>query len=146
MSFNDNIENLRAKYEEFLNNFDTFPISYNFLPNEIFQQIGKGLNVQMELNDFHNRIIRMSETIKEKKQERMNLLLGLISVMSALATTAVIPAIIKQSNEVSGISALIYFTFLAFVLIILSYTLLRFLKPVKRLKFIFKIIFRRKYH
>ena len=45
MSFDDKIENLRTKYEEFLNNFDTFPISYNFLPNELFQLIGKGLNV-----------------------------------------------------------------------------------------------------
>ena len=129
----DNIVSLRSKYEEFLNIFETFPISYNFLPNEIFLQIGKGLNVQLELKDFHNRITRMTETIKEKKQAQMNLLLALISVLSAVASVAAIPEIINQFNEVSGYSAIIYFAFLTLIFIILLTILIRFLKPIRNL-------------
>ncbi len=143
MSSNENIVALRAKYEEFLNIFDTFPISYNFLPNEIFENIGKGLNVQYELKDFHNRITRMSETIKEKKQEQMNLLLALISVLSAIASAAAIPDIIEQINVISGYSAIIYFAFLALMVVIISFLLFGFLKPLRRLKSLFGYKFRK---
>ena len=141
----DNIVSLRSKYEEFLNIFETFPISYNFLPNEIFLQIGKGLNVQLELKDFHNRITRMTETIKEKKQAQMNLLLALISVLSAVASVAAIPEIINQIKEITGISAILYFAFLALIVIVIIVLLFRFLKPVRRLKSFFHFKFREKH-
>lgn len=140
----DNSIALRSKFEEFLNIFDTYPISYNFLPNELFQNIDKGLNVQFELKNFHSRITRMSENIKEKKQVQMNLLLTLISVLSAIASAAVIPDIIEQITDVSGVSAIIYFTFLTIICLILIVILSRFLKPVKRLKSLFERLFRKK--
>ena len=144
MSQNDNIVSLRTKYEEFLNIFDTFPIAYNFLPNEIFQNIDKGLNVQLELKDFHSRITRMSETIKEKKQEQMTLLLEIISVLGAVATAGSIPIIIEQVNVISGFPAIIYFAFLAIIFIILFSILFRFFRPIKKLKSLFNLNFRKK--
>lgn len=134
MHSKEKIEHLRMRYEQFLNNFNTYPVSYNFLPNEIFQLIGKGLDVQLELKDFHNRITRISDAIKEKKQERMNLLLEFISVLGAMASVAVIPTIIEQLNIVSGWSAAIYYTFLVIVIIILLSILYRFIKPFRRKK------------
>ena len=137
MSYKDNIVTLRSKYEEFLNIFNIFPVSYNFLPNELFQNIGKGLNIELELQDLHNRITRITETIKERKQEQMNLLLGLISVLSAVASAAAIPTIIEQMDEISGIPAIIYYVFLTLIFIILCIIILRFLKPGEKLKSIF---------
>lgn len=143
VSHDDKIVTLRSKYEEFLNIFNTFPISYNFLPNEIFKQIGKGLKVQLELNDFHSRITRMSETIKEKKQEQMNLLLALISILSAIASAAVIPQIINQIKNITGYSAIIYFAFIFLVLVVIISILIRFIKPVKKIKSFVKTRFKK---
>jgi len=140
----DNSISLRSKFEEFLNIFDTYPISYNFLPNEIFQNIDKGLNVQFELSNFHNRITRMTEAIKEKKQAQMNLLLELISVITAVTSAAAIPTIIEQVNIISGIPAIIYFAFLAIIGIILLVIFSRFLKPVQRLKSLIRFILKKK--
>lgn len=142
MSHKGNIVTLRTKYEEFLNIFDTFPISYNFLPNEIFENIGLGLNVQHELTNFHYRITRMSETIKEKKQGQMNLLLGLLSVLGVTVAVNEIPTIIEQIKEISGLSAVIYFTFLGLNFIFLIGIIYKILKPIAKVKSFFK--FRRK--
>lgn len=144
LSYDGKIIKLRASYENFLNVFDINPISYNFLPNEIHKRIGEGLEIKSELEDFHKRINRMSDTIKEKKQERMNLILGFISVVNTIAIFEVIPKIPLIINETTGIPAVINFTLMIVVPIILVNIIFRFLNSQKKISSIWRKLFGKK--
>ena len=79
-----NTVKLRNQFEIFLNNYNLSHISFNFLPNEIFNRIGDALHLEEELITFQNRINRISSAIQEEKQSRTNALLQFVTVLGGL--------------------------------------------------------------
>jgi hypothetical protein len=132
----DNTVKLRNQFEKFLNNYNLSHISFNFLPNEIFNKIGVALHLEEELNTFQNRINRISSAIQEEKQSRTNALLQFVSVLGGLGSVMPVFDGLSLAQKYLGWSNLVFYTLLVLILLGIGLGLLAFLMPqlVKKIK------------
>jgi len=132
----DNTVKLRNQFEKFLNNYNLSHISFNFLPNEMFNKIGEALHLDEELNTFQNRINRISSAIQEEKQSRTNALLQFVSVLGGLGSVKPVFDGLSLAQKYLGWSNLVFYTLLVLILLSIGLGLLAFLMPelVKKIK------------
>jgi hypothetical protein len=74
----------RDQFEHFLNHYHISHISFNFLPNLIFEKIGNALDLKAEVEMFRERIRNLTTTIQEQKQAKTNKLLQAVTTLSFL--------------------------------------------------------------
>lgn len=129
-STTDEVE-LRDKFESFLNTYNFSHISYNFLPNLIFQNHRESLDIENELKLFQTRIIRISESIKEEQQKRSNALLGIVGVFTSIGAVQPIYEFVEHSRETLNISAILFYCLVGIILILLAIPVLVYLFPQK---------------
>ena len=129
-STTDEVE-LRDKFESFLNAYNFSHISYNFLPNLIFQNHKESLDIENELQLFQKRIIRISESIKEEQQKRSNSLLGIVGVFTSIGAVKPIYEFVEHSRETLNINAILFYCLVAIALILLAIPVLIYLFPQK---------------
>lgn len=129
----------RDKFEKFLNQYNVNPISYNFLPNLIFQKHRKTMQIEEELIKFEERINRISQSIHEEQQTRMNTLIGIVGLITSIGSVE--PAIVLLENVRANIEwSLIWFYSLVFVIfIIISIPILSYLFPEKKKQILRKL-------
>ena len=125
------IVELRDKFENFLNTYNFSHISYNFLPNLIFQNHRESLDIENELKLFQKRIIRISESIKEEQQKRSNALLGIVGVFTSIGAVQPIYEFVEHSRATLNISAILFYCLVAIALILLAIPVLVYLFPQK---------------
>ncbi len=132
----DNTVQLRNQFEQFLNQYNLSHISFNFLPNEIFNKIGVALDLDEELNTFQTRINRISTAIQEEKQSRTNALLQFVSVLGGLGSVMPVFDGLSLAKKYLGWSNLLFYTLLVLILLGIGLGLLSFLMPelVKKIK------------
>lgn len=132
----DNTIKLRNQFEQFLNQYNLSHISFNFLPNEIFNKIGVALHLDEELNTFQTRINRISTAIQEEKQSRTNALLQFVSVLGGLGSVQPVFNGLSLAKQYLGWSNLVFYTLLILILLGIGLGLLAFLMPelVKKIK------------
>lgn len=125
------IVELRDKFENFLNTYNFSHISYNFLPNLIFQNHRESLDIENELKLFQKRILRISESIKEEQQKRSNALLGIVGVFTSIGAVRPVYEFVEHSRATLNISAILFYCLVAIVLILLAIPVLIYLFPQK---------------
>ena len=76
---------LREKFENFIAEYNLTQISYNFLPNLLHNKQRVSLEIPEELSGLNDKIIKLSDKIKEEQQSKTNFILGIISFFSSLA-------------------------------------------------------------
>ena len=76
---------LREKFENFIAEYNLTQISYNFLPNLLHNKQRVSLEIPEELCGLNDKIIKLSDKIKEEQQSKTNFILGIISFFSSLA-------------------------------------------------------------
>jgi hypothetical protein len=126
----------RDQYQAFLNRYNFKIISFNFLPNILFDGIRKGLNLDDEIELFENRIGNLASSIQDKQEKRQAFLLGLISLLSSISAIEPILEMIRNLYIWTGWSPFIFYFTFTVILILLLTTTLAFLFPnlYKRLK------------
>ena len=139
----DNTVKLRNQFEKFLNNYNLSHISFNFLPNEMFNKIGEALHLDEELNTFQNRINRISSAIQEEKQSRTNALLQFVSIIGGLGSVQPVFDGLSLAQKYLGWSNSVFYTLLVITLIGIGTGILTFLFP-EQLKKIKKVLFSNK--
>jgi hypothetical protein len=127
---------LRNQFEKFLNNYNLSHISFNFLPNEIFNKIGEALHLDEELETFQSRINRISTSIQEEKQSRTNALLQFVSVLGGLGSVQPVFDGLTLAQKYLGWSDGVFYTLLVLILLGIALGVLAFLMPelVKKIK------------
>ncbi len=129
-SDSDEVE-LRDKFESFLNTYNFSHISYNFLPNLIFQSHKESLDIENELKLFQKRIVRISESIKEEQQKRSNALLGIVGVFTSIGAIQPVYEFAESSRLSFAINPILFYCIIVIILIILAIPLLIYLFPQK---------------
>lgn len=129
-SESDEVE-LRDKFESFLNTYNFSHISYNFLPNLIFQSHKESLDIENELKLFQKRIVRISESIKEEQQKRSNALLGIVGIFTSIGALKPIYEFAEHLRISLAFNPILYYTILVIILIVLSIPVLIYLFPQK---------------
>ena len=122
---------VRNKFEFFLNNYNLTHISYNFLPNLIYQKHRITLDIDTELEKFKDRIERITQAIQEEKQSRTNLLLGIVGVLTSISSIEPIFQGIQTFHTYIGISSKLFYSVFTVVILFIGVFLLMFLFPEK---------------
>ena len=129
-STTDEVE-LRDKFESFLNTYNLSHISYNFLPNLIFQSHKESLDIKNELKLFQKRIVRISESIKEEQQQRSNALLGIVGIFTSIGAVQPIYEFVESSRVSFAFNPILFYCIISIILIILAIPVLIYLFPQK---------------
>ena len=120
----------RDQFQDFLNHYDLKHISFNFLPNMIFEGTRKAMRIDEEIETFEKRLGNLATSIQEQQEKRQAFLLTLISVISAFDAIDSIWAGVKQVQATLGWSNLIYYPVLLVLLITIGSFLLQYLFPL----------------
>jgi hypothetical protein len=128
-SDSDKLVKHRDQFEEFLNQYNISHISFNFLPNLIFEKTGSALDLRAEVEMFRNRIKNISSAIQEKKQAKTNFLLQLVTGLSGLSVLSDFPCIVDQVMKFTHWTKTELSVYLFLLLAILGFGVFYYLKP-----------------
>ncbi|MEN9399148.1 MAG: hypothetical protein RL632_249 [Bacteroidota bacterium] len=130
---NDSVK-VRDQFEEFLNTYNISHISYNFLPNLMYQKHRSSLDIDGELKQFQDRITRISESIREQQQSRANALLGLVGIFTSIGSVLPIVNAAPKVQRWTGMNAWVFYSLVGILLISIAIPLLMYLFPEKSKK------------
>ena len=106
----------RYEFQNFYNKYFRKKISYNFLPNEIYDGIIKSLEIDQDLDYVQEKLETLAVQVNERQQNQLGYLLACISVIALLET----PLHIEGIREIIGIeNMIIYNSITYFILIII---------------------------
>ena len=129
---------VRDEFESFLNTYNLSHISYNFLPNLIFHNHRKSLQIDEELTKFQERINRISQAIQEEQQKRSNLLLGIVGAMTSISSAKPIFEILENTRKDLSWNHGIFYSLTLLTTILLALPILAYLFPEKKKQLIRK--------
>ena len=112
----DDSVKVRDQFEAFLNAYNVSHISYNFLPNLIYQEHRKTLDIEPELKKFQDRINRISQAIQEQKQSRSNLLLGVVGLFTSISSVGPILSGVNNFQQKSGLNQISFYILITLVI------------------------------
>ena len=119
----------RDQFEDFLNHYNISHISFNFLPNMIFEKVGNALDLQTEVDMFRERIRNLSTAIQEKKQAKTNFLLQLVTGLSGLSVLSDLPGIVDQVLKFTHWTRTELSVYVILLLVVLGFGVFYYLKP-----------------
>lgn len=122
----------RDEFEYFLNNYNLSTISYNFLPNLIFEKHRKTMQVEEELVKFEERINRISQSIQEEQQSRMNTLIGIVGLVTSIGSIEPGIVLLENVRESFQMEITPYYLLVAMLVIIIALPILSYLFPEKK--------------
>jgi hypothetical protein len=84
-------KNLEEEFHEFDQHYNFKQISYNFLPQIIYEKIRQGLNVEQEMNDIRSAIAKDHQKRRERREieeagneKKMNYVLFIIALLTVI--------------------------------------------------------------
>ena len=122
---------LRSQFEGFLNDYNLSHISFNFLPNELFEKMGLALKLDEELSAFQNRINKLSSAIQEEKQSRTNMLLQAVTALGAISSVQPILNGLSIAKDYLGLSSLLFYTLLMMLILGIVLFIINYIMPEK---------------
>jgi len=120
----------RDEFQDFLNHYNFKHISFNFLPNLIFDRIRAALHIEEEIETFEKRLGSLATSIQEQQEKRQAFLLTVISVISAIDAVEGILAGLNEVQEKLGWSSFPFYFTLTSILLVGGYFLLGYLFPL----------------
>lgn len=132
LEMSDDSVKVRDEFESFLNTYNLSHISYNFLPNLLFHQHRKGLQIDEELEKFQERINRISQAIQEDQQSRSNLLLGVVGAMTSISSLEPVGEYLEKGRASIQMGATTYYVLVGLLFFSLAIPVLAYLFPEKK--------------
>ncbi|MCX6303828.1 MAG: hypothetical protein NT040_02565 [Bacteroidetes bacterium] len=78
-------EKLRTNFTKFINSNNLFAISFNILPNKIYQTMKNSLEINEEVEELEKKIINISRIINEKSDKSLNKLIFLLALLGVVS-------------------------------------------------------------
>jgi len=122
----------RDEFEGFLNTYNISHISYNFLPNLIYHGLRKSLQIDNELEQFQDRINRISQAIQEKQQKRSNLFLGIVSFLATISSVGPIINSMEEIRKNLTLNPFAFYFIIGIIAIAIALPILMYLFPEKK--------------
>jgi hypothetical protein len=139
LDMEDDSVKVRDEFETFLNTYNLSHLSYNFLPNLIYEHHRKSLLVEDELGKFQDRINHISQSIQEEQQKRSNLLLGIVGLVTSISSVEPVLGYLENMRGWISWNAYIYYTLVGFLAILIGIPVLSYLFPEQRRKWLRKL-------
>ena len=132
----DDSEEIRDKFEEFINTYNLSHLSYHFLPNKIFHQHRESLEIDSELKKFQQRVNKINLSIQEKQQKRTNLLIAVFTIITSLSSITPIWSSLQGLKNNLQWSNFLFYGAIIIILIIVGVPVISYLFPEKTKKII----------
>ena len=129
-------EEIRDKFEEFINTYNLSNLSYHFLPNKIFHQHRESLEIDSELKKFQQRVNKINLSIQEKQQKRTNLLIAIFTIITSLSSITPIWEFLQGLKNNLQWSNLLFYGAITVILIIVGIPVFSYIFPEKTKKMI----------
>jgi hypothetical protein len=129
-------EEIRDKFEEFINTYNLSHLSYHFLPNKIFHQHRESLEIDSELKKFQQRVNKINQSIQEKQQKRTNLLIAVFTIITSLSSITPIWEFLQGLKNNLQWSNWLFYGAIIIILIIIGIPVISYLFPEKTKKII----------
>ena len=129
-------EEIRDKFEEFINTYNLSHLSYHFLPNKIFHQHRESLEIDSELKKFQQRVNKINLSIQEKQQKRTNLLIAVFTIITSLSSITPIWSSLQGLKNNLQWSNFLFYGAIIIILIIVGVPVISYLFPEKTKKII----------
>jgi|LakMenEpi03Aug12_release.lakeMendotaPanAssembly.Ray.scaffolds.fasta_scaffold252753_2 hypothetical protein len=120
---------LREKFENFIAEYNLTQISYNFLPNLLHNKQRVSLEIPEELSGLNDKIIKLSDKIKEEQQSKTNFILGIISFFSSLAAFSPIVDFAYELKNKVHLNNFIFYSISSILTLLITFFILYFLYP-----------------
>jgi hypothetical protein len=120
---------LREKFENFIAEYNLTQISYNFLPNLLHNKQRVSLEIPEELSGLNDKIIKLSDKIKEEQQSKTNFILGIISFFSSLAAFSPIVDFAYELKNKIHLNNFIFYSISTILTLLITFFILYFLYP-----------------
>ena len=114
--FGEDAMSKRDEFQQFYNKYYLNKISFNFLPNELFFGIKKGLEIKDDTEFINDRLETLATQVNEKQQKQQEFLLLCISIIALLET----PLHLEGIREIIGINNHIIFNSVAYALLLIT--------------------------
>ena len=82
-----NLVKTRSAFFKFINNFHHSRISYKFLPNEIYIQLKKSLEIEEEIYSIEKTITRMNRIQQEKNEKNLARILFILTLLTLISVS-----------------------------------------------------------
>lgn len=129
-------EEIRDKFEEFINTYNLSHLSYHFLPNKIFHQHRESLEIDSELKKFQQRVNKINQSIQEKQQKRTNLLITIFTIITSISSITPIWSFLQGLKSSLEWSNSLFYGSISIILIIVGVPVISYLFPEKTKKII----------
>jgi hypothetical protein len=129
----------RDEFKEFLVQYNLRHISFNFLPNLIFEHMRKAMLIDEEIELFEKRLESLAQKVQEQQEKKQAALLGLISALSTLQSIDPVKAVYKQAKTSLGLPEGLFWTILVLMGLGLGWTAFWFFMPFVYRKTVKKI-------
>ena len=118
----------RYEFQNFYNKYFRKKISYNFLPNEIYDGIIKSLEIDQDLDYVQEKLETLAVQVNERQQNQLGYLLACISVIALLET----PLHIEGIRDIIGIENMIVYNSITYFVLVLIVILFMISKTRKK--------------
>ena len=118
----------RDEFQKFHNKYYLNKISFNFLPNELFSGIKKGLEIQDDSEFINARLETLATQVNEVQQKQQEFLLLCISIIALLET----PLHLDGIREIIGVKNHIIYNSVVYALLLITIITFLILKIRKK--------------
>ncbi len=129
----------REEFKDFLVQYNLRHISFNFLPNLIFEHMRKALMIDEEIELFEKRLESLAQKVQEQQEKKQAALLTIISALSTLQAIDPVMAGYKKIKASIGLPEAVFGSLLVTLILGLAWTAFWFFMPFAYQKFIKKV-------
>ena len=130
----------RNEFVDFINYYNYSHISFNFLPNIIYQKMHNALGIDEEVKLFEKRLGSLTTEIQENQNKRQAVVLGILSIITGIGSSTEILQLSEQFRYYLQWNQFEYYSIIISALILLSIPTLAFLFPRHFKKLMDKLI------
>jgi hypothetical protein len=126
----------RNEFVDFINYYNYSHISFDFLPNYMYQKMHNALGIDEEVKLFEKRLGSLATDIQENQSKRQAFVLGIISVITGIGSSSEIIQLLEQMRNYLHWSSTAFYILLSVIIIFISIPTFFFLYPrsAKKLK------------
>lgn len=119
----------RDRINDFLNRYNFYQISFDFLPNMFFASMKNALGIEKEIQHYSERLEKLAANIQEEQERRQAFLLTFISLITTISNYDSVFTAIDNFRERVKMDITSFYIAFSFLAILIAIPTLAFLFP-----------------
>jgi len=127
-----NSNELKNNFIEFVNDYNLMHLSYNFLPNLLYDKIRHSLEIQSEIEMMEKKVERLDVIFNEQRENRMNQFLTLLALLSVGSVLWDVTEFIRSMSDINEEKFYPWGSWIVLIIFMSGFSIYLFLKYIKK--------------